>query len=230
VTADGAGQPGDEKRARILQAAYEVCLERGVAAAHMEEVASRAGVSKGTLYRFFASKEDLLLASIIENYEAGLRQVYGRTQGARDAAAELDQLLEGLVALLEQEVPTLRLFYEAWAAVRGRDASREPLDRFMRAFHTDRHRENAQLIRRGQLAGLFRGDVSPEVMGQSIDALLNGYFFLATFDPEAAGVEALRSSFATLVRDRLRVEPARAQPPKTLADGARAASSARPQR
>jgi TetR/AcrR family transcriptional regulator, fatty acid metabolism regulator protein len=217
VNENEVGRIETEKRARILQAAYEICRECGVTAARMEEVASRAGVSKGTLYLFFASKEDLLLASIIESYETGLRQVYARTEGAPDPAAELERLLEGLVALLEQEVSTLRLFYEAWATVRGRDEQRERLDRFMRVFHTDRHRENAELIRRGQLAGVFHGDLSPEVMGQSIDALLNGYFFLATFDPEAAGPEALRRSFAALVRDRLCIEPARANPPNAAA-------------
>jgi len=227
MAADEVDPAETRKRARILEAAYQLCQERGVAAVLMEEVASRANVSKGTLYRFFASKEDLLLASIIESYEAGLRRVYARTKAASGPAAELDDLLEGLVALLESEVPTLRLFYEAWAAVRGREVLRERLDDFMRVFHAERHRENAQLIRRGQLEGVFHADVSPEVMGQSIDALLNGYFFLATFDPASAGPEALRRSFDCLVRDRLRIGPARGRSHAAASEGVHRASNAR---
>ena len=58
-----------EKRRRILEAALEVCRKRGVGGARMEEVAALAQVSKGTLYRFFASKEDLFLAMMIAAYE-----------------------------------------------------------------------------------------------------------------------------------------------------------------
>jgi AcrR family transcriptional regulator len=52
-------------------------VERGFAAARLEEVAKRAGVSKGTLYLYFSSKEDLLKALVqsaivpeLENVEA----------------------------------------------------------------------------------------------------------------------------------------------------------------
>ena len=48
----------DPRRRRILDAALAVCEERGVHAARMEEVAALAQVSKGTLYRFFESKEE----------------------------------------------------------------------------------------------------------------------------------------------------------------------------
>ena len=40
----------NDKRRRILDAAYEVCERLGVEGAHMDEVAALAGVSKGTLY------------------------------------------------------------------------------------------------------------------------------------------------------------------------------------
>lgn len=50
----------------LLDAALELFVERGFAATRMEEVAALAGVSKGTLYLYYASKEDLLKAVIRE--------------------------------------------------------------------------------------------------------------------------------------------------------------------
>lgn len=63
----------------LLDAALELFVERGFASTRMEEVAARAGVSKGTLYLYYASKEELLKAVIRERLsneiEAGAREV-----------------------------------------------------------------------------------------------------------------------------------------------------------
>lgn len=202
----GDDQTNEEKRARILEAAFEVCRERGAGAARMEEVAARAQVSKGTLYQFFESKEDLLLASIIANYDAGLSLVDEHARSAVDPREALHRLFDGLTKLLEEEAPTMVVFYQSWAVVAGNEDSRKRLDEFTRAFHVDRHQEAAQLIRRGQVAGVFRSDVSAEVIGQSIDALLNGYLYWATFDPESGTPRAFRAALDTLVGGVLAVD------------------------
>ena len=50
--------PG-ERPNQILQAALEVFDEQGLAGARLEDIAKRAGVSKGTIYLYFANKEEL---------------------------------------------------------------------------------------------------------------------------------------------------------------------------
>jgi AcrR family transcriptional regulator len=190
----------EAKRARILEAAFEVCALRGVSAARMGEVAARAQVSKATLYRFFESKQQLLLSALIASYDEDLRVVYEAAEPTSDPRRELDQTLEGLVRVLENSTPSMRVFYQVWSVVAEDPASREQLDAFMRSFHAERNRELAQLVRRGQLAGLFRAGVSPEVVAQSVDAMLDGYCYWATFDPDSATPDALRACFDTLVR------------------------------
>ena len=63
----------------LLDAALQLFVERGFAAARMEEVAALAGVSKGTLYLYYPSKEELLKAVIRERLsneiEAGALEV-----------------------------------------------------------------------------------------------------------------------------------------------------------
>jgi len=51
----------------LLTAALDLFVEKGFAATRAEEVARRAGVSKGTLFLYFASKEDLFKAVVREN-------------------------------------------------------------------------------------------------------------------------------------------------------------------
>lgn len=54
----------DARPQELLQAALTLFVEKGFAATRAEEVAQRAGVSKGTLYLYYPSKEELLKAVI----------------------------------------------------------------------------------------------------------------------------------------------------------------------
>ncbi|NMM15061.1 MAG: TetR/AcrR family transcriptional regulator [Rhodoferax sp.] len=57
----------DARPGELLDAALELFVEKGFAATRSEEVAKRAGVSKGTLFLYFASKEELFKAVVREN-------------------------------------------------------------------------------------------------------------------------------------------------------------------
>jgi AcrR family transcriptional regulator len=57
----------DARPQELLSAALQLFVERGFAATRIEEVAQRAGVSKGTLYLYYPSKEDLFKAVVRHN-------------------------------------------------------------------------------------------------------------------------------------------------------------------
>jgi AcrR family transcriptional regulator len=59
---DGVATPAAPPRERILSAAYELFSRRGIRAVGTDEVIERAGVARATLYRHFATKNDLVLA------------------------------------------------------------------------------------------------------------------------------------------------------------------------
>jgi len=65
----------DERPRELIAAALQLFVERGFAATRLEDVAARAGVSKGTLYLYFASKEELFRAvvrrGLVESIEMG---------------------------------------------------------------------------------------------------------------------------------------------------------------
>ncbi len=54
----------ESRPSELLEAALEIFVERGYAAARLEDVAARAGVSKGTLYLYYANKEELFKAVV----------------------------------------------------------------------------------------------------------------------------------------------------------------------
>lgn len=54
----------DERPAELAQAALELCAERGVHATRVADVAARAGVTVGTVYRYFHDKDALIDAAL----------------------------------------------------------------------------------------------------------------------------------------------------------------------
>ncbi len=56
-----------QSRRRILDAGRDVFFRDGFMAANLDEVAEKAGVAKGTLYRYFQSKADLYVAVLADN-------------------------------------------------------------------------------------------------------------------------------------------------------------------
>ena len=203
--------PGhEEKRRRILRAAMEVCARGGVTGARMEEIAAIAQVSKGTLYRFFESREDLLLAAATESYERALGSEDVDTAGAGDPRDRLTRLFDSLVSALAQVGSHARVHYQAWGVAASAPESEERLLRFLRSFHAERHVRFEALVREGQAAGAFRDDVSPRVVADALVALLSGFIYRANFDPRAATPEALRACLDQLVRAVL--EPAQRTP------------------
>ncbi|KAB2873260.1 MAG: TetR/AcrR family transcriptional regulator [Burkholderiaceae bacterium] len=120
-----------QKEARpqqLLDAALELFVEKGFAATRAEEVAQRAGVSKGTLYLYYASKEDLLKAVIREQLSTRIAAGAVHVERHRGSVAELlrdvlsrwwlevfDSPTSGVFKLIVSEVrnfPDLAEFYQ----------------------------------------------------------------------------------------------------------------------
>ncbi len=74
---------------QLLDAALELFVEKGFAATRAEEVAQRAGVSKGTLYLYYPSKEELLKAVIREHLSSRIAAGAAAAEKHRGPVADL---------------------------------------------------------------------------------------------------------------------------------------------
>lgn len=83
-----------ERPQELLDAALSLFVEKGFAATRTDEVAARAGVSKGTLYLYYASKEELLKAVIAQRLSSQIAE--GARQVAEHEGSCGDLLLEVL--------------------------------------------------------------------------------------------------------------------------------------
>ena len=88
----GGDAPGSDARTRILDSAYELFSRRGIRAVGIDEVIEHASVAKATLYRHFASKDELVLA-FLERREAVWTREWVEAESRRRGETAEEQLL-----------------------------------------------------------------------------------------------------------------------------------------
>jgi AcrR family transcriptional regulator len=173
----------------------------------MEDVAALAGVSKGTLYNFFKSKQDLFLASMISSYEESLGLFDSDVDLERlDPRLRLDAVLRGLASVLDVVSSRMTVHYQAWGIVAGDEVARGRLYDFLTQFFIDRTREFEDVIEEGQARGVFRADAEVRAITDALIALLSGFLYRATFDPDKATTERLAACYESLLRGALYVD------------------------
>jgi TetR/AcrR family transcriptional regulator len=136
--------PGHHKAARrkearpseLLAAALDLFVEKGFAATRAEEVAHRAGVSKGTLFLYFSSKEELFKAVVRENISGRYPEWNAELESFAGSSSELlhycmqawwaqygDTKASGISKLIMSEAtnfPELAAFYQKEVVEPGR--------------------------------------------------------------------------------------------------------------
>jgi len=84
----------------ILDAALGVFAEKGFAAARMEDIAARAGVTKGTIYLYFPSKEDVFKTLVRESIGATLSSAVQQASGYQGSTREFLTMFLSIVGSL----------------------------------------------------------------------------------------------------------------------------------
>jgi len=82
-----------DRPGELLEAALDLFVEKGFAATRSEEVALRAGVSKGTLFLYFPSKEELFKAVVMENVARPVAEGIAEAENFQGSSADLLQWL-----------------------------------------------------------------------------------------------------------------------------------------
>ncbi|MDX7953714.1 TetR/AcrR family transcriptional regulator [Lichenihabitans sp. Uapishka_5] len=93
----------------IVEAAMDVFAAQGFAPTKLDDIAKRAGIAKGTLYRYFDSKEELFRAVVRHGVAANLEEVEGAAVAARGNLGDLVPVLLMLAAdrLGDGRIPAL---------------------------------------------------------------------------------------------------------------------------
>ncbi|MDP4824092.1 MAG: TetR/AcrR family transcriptional regulator [Aestuariivirgaceae bacterium] len=196
--------PRRRKQARpaeILLAGLEVFAEKGFAAARLEDVAARAGIVKGTIYRYFESKEALFEAAV----KSRLPPIFANIDEMVDAfPGSSPDLLRLVITRLYQEIFGSQM--QVLVRIILTEGGRHP---GIAAFY---HRESislgrkmiARIVARGVARGEFRAGAAADLpiilMAPAIMAMIWKMTFDA-FDP--ISTEAFMAAHLDLVLNGL---------------------------
>jgi AcrR family transcriptional regulator len=167
-------------RDRLLAAARELIEEGGYGGASVLAIADRAGVAAGTLYRHFASKEELFVEvfrSVCEREERAMRVAADRL----DADATARERLQTVLATFARRA--LRNPRLAWALIA------EPVDPRVDAERIAYRARYAELIAAGLAAGIATGELPEQNVDLTAAALVGGCgeALVGPLSPLAAG-------------------------------------------
>ncbi|MBS1883028.1 MAG: TetR/AcrR family transcriptional regulator [Actinobacteria bacterium] len=136
----------------ILEAAARVLADDP--GASMQAIAAAAEVSRPTVYRHFAGREELIEAIRLEAMAQALAALERAAASTEPAADALGRLIEDL-ADIAARYPLLGRMIAVQEADRGKEKG--PPDRLVKAF--------AALVARGHRDGTLRPDLRPQVLG-----------------------------------------------------------------
>ena len=160
-----------DRPGELLEAALDLFVEKGFAATRVEEVAARAGVSKGTLFLYFPSKEDLFKAVVRENVVAPVAQ----------GAAEVAQFQGPTAELLEW---MLLQWWRRYGATKASGISKLVMSEAsnfpdLATFYQKEVIEPGQaLIRFALQRGIDRGDLRPMNIEMVLHSVMAPLLFL----------------------------------------------------
>jgi len=103
-----------EREGLILQAAEEVFQEKGYYETSMDEIATRVGIAKGTIYTHFPGKEDLVVAIFRRDMQKFLDGIDGVIDTEPTPRAKLEALLQFIyTGLYSKQTRLLSSMYNA---------------------------------------------------------------------------------------------------------------------
>ncbi|MEW6215545.1 MAG: TetR/AcrR family transcriptional regulator [Nitrospirota bacterium] len=107
------GKPEEQSKERrkvILDAALKTFVKRGYSETRVSEIAAEAKVAEGTLYNYFPSKEDLLLALFDEKWGGIIDEIKKRITRLDDPNKKLKVMFSLVVSMFRRDRPLAEIF------------------------------------------------------------------------------------------------------------------------
>jgi AcrR family transcriptional regulator len=174
-----------ERQARtrelLMESAATVAARRGIERASLDEVAERAGFTKGAVYANFDNKEELFLAMLDAHFGARLEELDRIVSTEADPDTQAREAAQGLMRMLDAQPESHRLFFEFAVYAARNEGFREQL---VARYRSLRERLADLLAERVE-----RLDIDPVVPPAEVAAMAfamaNGMALERLLEPEA---------------------------------------------
>lgn len=185
----------EERRNQILEAAALVFARSGFSKARMDDIAAESGLSKGTLYWYFNSKDEIILAMLDRLFERELADLHTLQESGGTATECLLEYTEIAILDMTHLLQLMPIAYEYLALAFRNEAVLQALKRYSRSYFE----LIIPIIQQGIDNDEFR-QVDPQDVAIAVGAIFEGTALLWVYDSETIQIEKhIRSSINLLL-------------------------------
>ena len=167
----------EERKDQILDAASEVFAKKGVHEARMDDIVKESGLSKGTLYWYFKSKDEIIISIFERLFSRELADLDNLVSDDSPAADRLLRYAERITKDVFRLLPFAPIAYEFLSLAFRRKYFREAFK-----IYLNNHMEIlVPIIQQGVDSGEFRG-VDANEAAIAIGAIFEGTLLLWVYD------------------------------------------------
>jgi TetR/AcrR family transcriptional regulator, transcriptional repressor of aconitase len=184
----------DARRDQILSAARRCFLRDGFHATSMQDLFAEAGLSSGAVYRYFASKDDVIIAIAEENMRDVVEMIHGvaTQQPGRSVGAAVADVLE-ILRTKDAQNGLGGLALLAWAEALRNPSLAERFKELLTQMHTDL----AEVVREHQNTEDLPQGVPADALAAVLISIVPGYILQLTL-LGAAAVEGVPGAVRAL--------------------------------
>ena len=187
------------RKNQILDAATAVFARLGFHDARMDDIVQESGISKGALYWYFKSKEDIITAISQRLFTTDIEQLVGLLHAEDSVSERLQQLIQARIAGLQEMSDVVTILFEFYATALHQDGVRQ----FIKAYFQNFHELLVALIQQGIDRGEFRS-VDAVAAATALDAVFEGLVVRWLIDPEAMPWASVGEAALRLLLDGLK--------------------------
>jgi len=187
------------RKNQILDAATAVFARLGFHDARMDDIVQESGLSKGALYWYFKSKEDIITAISQRLFTTDIEQLVGLLHAEGSVSERLQQLIQARIAGLQEMSDVVTILFEFYATALHQDGVRQ----FIKAYFQNFHELLVALIQQGIDRGEFRS-VDAVAAAAALDAVFEGLVVRWLIDPEAMQWASVGETALRLLLDGLK--------------------------
>ncbi len=188
------------RRSQILDAAVAVFARKGFHKARMDDIVAEAGLSKGALYWYFDSKDELIAAILDRFFDREMSDLAGLVSAGGSALLRLEQVQRQVGTDLARFNRLLPITFEFYAVAARQSGVQAAVQGYFEKYR--------RLLKALVEQGIDRGELRPvdaDQIALVLIALFEGTLLLNVLDPEAvdwsltseAGLQWLLSAIRT---------------------------------
>jgi len=195
----------DRMKSEIAKAALSILSLKGFEKTTIQEIADAAGIGKGTIYQYFATKEEILIQVSMELFNEFQDLIRKSFISHSDPKERIYALIDETISFFDNTTDINMVYLELWLISLRENIYGVPM-LILQDLLVETRKIIAGIIDEGKMGGVFRKDADSESLAISLVASLDGlglhYLFdKSSFNLKTVSDEFLRSFFYGLIDD-----------------------------